>query len=186
MEVALEKIGYGVLVGLVLGAVGGSLVRRATARGWMLPAFTQLAALSLAVLAWWWAEELGGSGLVAAFVGGLAFGFAARETAREAVAFSDDLGQLLSLFVFYGLGIIAVQVFPETSWQMAVYAALSLTVVRMLPVALALVRSGLGGWTVAYLGWFGPRGLASILLALILLVEYPDVPGGSAIFASSP
>jgi NhaP-type Na+/H+ or K+/H+ antiporter len=66
---------------------------------------------------------------------------------------------------------------------MAVYAALSLTVVRMLPVALALARSGLGGWTVAYVGWFGPRGLASILLALILLVEYPDVPGGSAIFA---
>jgi len=182
VEVALEKIGYGVLVGLVLGAVGGSLVRRATARGWMLPAFTQLAALSLAVLAWWWAEELGGSGLVSAFVGGLAFGFVARETAREAIAFSADLGQLLSLLVFYGLGIVAVQIVPETSWQMAVYAALSLTVVRMLPVALALVRSGLGGWTVAYLGWFGPRGLASILLALILLVEYPGVPGGATIF----
>jgi NhaP-type Na+/H+ or K+/H+ antiporter len=183
LEVALEKIGYGLLLGLLVGGLGGLLVRRAVAAGWMLPAFRQLGALALAVLSWWAAEELGGSGLVAAFVGGLAFGFVTRELARETIALSEDVGQFLSLLVFYGLGILAVQILPETSWQEAVYAALSLTVVRMVPVALALLGSGLERWTVAYLGWFGPRGLASILLALILLVEYPAVPGGDTIFA---
>jgi NhaP-type Na+/H+ or K+/H+ antiporter len=182
LEVAFEKIVYGVLLGVAAGGVGGALVRLASSRGWMLGAFRELAALALAVLAWWSAEEVGGSGLVAAFVAGLAFGLAARSLAGKAIGFSEDLGQLLSLLVFFGLGVVAVDIFPETTWQMAVYAALSLTIVRMLPVAVALLRSGLGPWTVAYLGWFGPRGLASILLALILLVEYPEIPGGHAVF----
>jgi NhaP-type Na+/H+ or K+/H+ antiporter len=183
LEVALEKLGYGLLVGLAVGVVGGILVRRAHERGWVLPTFTHLTAVVLAIAAWAGAEELGGSGLVSAFVAGLAFGFAARAVTREAIGLSEDLGQLLSLLVFYGLGVVAVQILPETSWQIWLYAALSLTLVRMLPVALALLRSGLGGWTVAYLGWFGPRGLASILLALILVVEYPGIPGAPTIVA---
>ena len=182
LEVAFEKIVYGVALGAAVGWIGGALVRRAAARGWALDAFQQLAALALAVLAWWSAEEVGGSGLVAAFVAGLAFGLAARATAGKAIAFSEDLGQLLSLLVFFALGVTAVDIVPEATWRTAFYAALSLTVVRMLPVAASLLRSGLGPWTVAYLGWFGPRGLASILLALILLVEYPGIPGGHAIF----
>jgi NhaP-type Na+/H+ or K+/H+ antiporter len=182
LEVAFEKIVYGLLLGVAVGGIGGVFLRRAARRGWVLDAFQQLAALALAVLAWWAAEEVGGSGLVAAFVAGLAFGLAARTVAGKAIGFSGDLGQLLSLLVFFGLGVTAVDVLPETTWQMALYAALSLSVVRMLPVALALLRSGLGPWTVAYLGWFGPRGLASILLALILLVEYPGIPGGHTVF----
>jgi len=67
---------------------------------------------------------------------------------------------------------------------MAVYTAISLTLIRMLPVALALIRAEQRPWTVAYLGWFGPRGLASILLALILLLEYPGLPGGGTIFVA--
>ncbi len=95
---------------------------------------------------------------------------------------ADDLGRLLSLLVFYGLGVVAVDVLPESSWNAVVYAALSLTALRMLPVAVALRGTGLDRGTVAYLGWFGPRGLASIVLALILLVEYPEVTGGVDIF----
>jgi NhaP-type Na+/H+ or K+/H+ antiporter len=182
LEVAFEKIVFGFLIGAAVGGIGGALVRYAAGRGWMLDAFRELAALALAVLAWWAAEEGGGSGLVAAFVAGLAFRFAARAVAEKAIGFSEDLGQLLSLLVFFALGIVAVQIFPETTWEMVAYAALSLTVVRMLPVAVALLRTGLGPWTVAYLGWFGPRGLASILLALILLVEYPGVAEGRTVF----
>jgi NhaP-type Na+/H+ or K+/H+ antiporter len=182
LEVAVEKIAYGLLLGVAVGAVGGWVLRRAAQRNWALPSFEELSALALAILAWSSAEEAGGSGLVAAFVAGLAFGLAARELAPEAIAFSEDLGQLLSLLVFFVLGIIAVEILPEATWQMALYAALSLTVVRLLPVALALLGTGLDARTVAFLGWFGPRGLASILLALILLVEYPGVPGGTTIF----
>jgi sodium/hydrogen antiporter len=182
LEIAFEKIVYGALLGAALGGLGGVLVRRAARLDWTLRAFQQLAVLALAVLAWWTAEEVGGSGLVAAFVGGLVFGLGARRVAGKAIGFSEDLGQLLSLLVFFALGVIAVQVFPEATWEMGLYALLSLTAIRMLPVAAALAGSGLRPWTVAYLGWFGPRGLASILLALILLVEYPGVPGGGTVF----
>ena len=181
LGIAFEKIVYGALLGAALGGLGAALVRRAARRGWTLRAFEQLAVLALAVLAWWTAEEVGGSGLVAAFVGGLAFGLAAHRNAGKAIGFSEDLGQLLSLVVFFALGVVAVQILPEATWGMGLYAVLSLTLVRMLPVAAALARSGLRPWTVAYLGWFGPRGLASILLALILLVEYPGVPGAGSI-----
>lgn len=182
LQVAFEKIVYGLLIGAGAGAAGGWLLRRAARRGWTLGSFEQLAALALAVLAWAWAEEVGGSGLVAAFIAGLAFGLAERELAPKAIAFSEDLGQLLSLLVFFTLGVVALEILPEATWQMILYAALSLTVVRLLPVALALLGTGLDARTVVFLGWFGPRGLASILLALILLVEYPGVPGGATVF----
>ena len=182
LEVALEKIGYGLLVGVGIGAAGGRLLRLAAARRWTLPAFEQLSVLALAVLAWWAAEEIGGSGLIAAFVAGLAFGVARRAPAEGVLELADDLGRLLSLLVFYALGVVAVDVIPEASSSAFVYALLSLTALRMLPVAAALRGTDLDRRTVAYLGWFGPRGLASIVLALILLVEYPEVAGGVDVF----
>jgi NhaP-type Na+/H+ or K+/H+ antiporter len=182
VRVALEKLGYGALVGLAIGIAGGWLLRRAAARGWSAPAFEQFAVLALALLAWWAAEEAGGSGLIAAFVAGLAYGGVARAIEERSAVFSEDLGQLLSLLVFFALGAVAATLLDEVTWEMALYAALSLTVIRMVPVAVALLGERLQPWTVAYLGWFGPRGLASILLALILLVEYPSVPDGESIF----
>ena len=182
LEVALEKIGYGLLVGVGIGAAGGRLLRQASARRWALPEFERLSVLVLAVLAWWAAEEIGGSGLIAAFVGGLAFGVARRARAEDVLELADELGRLLSLLVFYGLGVVAVDVIPEASSNAVLYALLSLTALRMLPVAVALRGTDLDRRTVAYLGWFGPRGLASIVLALILLVEYPEVTGGVDVF----
>jgi NhaP-type Na+/H+ or K+/H+ antiporter len=182
VRVAFEKIGYGAAVGLALGFGGGWLLRRAAARGWTAPVFEQLAVLSVALLAWWAAEELGGSGLIAAFVGGMAYGGVARAIEARSVAFAEDVGQLLSLLVFFTLGAVGAVFLDDVTWEMVLYAVLSLTAIRMLPVGVALRREHLRPWTVAYLGWFGPRGLASILLALILLLEYPTVPGGETIF----
>ena len=182
LEVALEKIGYGLLVGVCIGAVGGRLLRLSAARRWTLPEFEQLSVLALAVLAWWAAEEIGGSGLIAAFVAGLAFGVGRRAPAEGVLELADGLGRLLSLLVFYALGVVAVDVIPEASSSAFVYALLSLTALRMLPVAAALRGTDLDRRTVAYLGWFGPRGLASIVLALILLVEFPEVTGGVDVF----
>jgi NhaP-type Na+/H+ or K+/H+ antiporter len=181
VRVAFEKIGYGAAVGVALGLLGGWLGREAARRGWVLPPFGQLGALALAVLAWWTAEELGGSGLIAAFVGGMAFGAAARALEAEVVRFAEDLGQLLSLLVFFALGVVAFDVLDAVTWKMCLYTVLTLTAIRMLPVAVALAGTGLRPWTVVYLGWFGPRGLASVVLALILLIEYPGIPGVGAL-----
>ncbi len=180
----VEKLGYGALIGAGIGVAGGILLREASKRGWSAPAFEQLALLAIALLAWWVAEDAGGSGLIAAFVGGMALGAVARGVAERVSDFTADFGQLLSLLVFYALGITAVELADRITWEMAVYTSLSLTVIRMLPVALALVRAEQRPWTVAYVGWFGPRGLASILLALILLLEYPGLPRGGTIFVA--
>jgi NhaP-type Na+/H+ or K+/H+ antiporter len=184
LTVALEKLGYGILMGLGFGVAGGWLVRVCIARGWMTGVFQQLAVMSLALLAWWCAEEAGGSGLIAAFVAGLALGIAARGIAKDVITLAEDVGQLLSLLIFFGLGLIALDALELATWQTAAFAALALTAVRMLPVALALIGTHLGRGTVAYLGWFGPRGLASILLALILVIDDPNLPGNSTIFVT--
>lgn len=182
LRVTFEKLGYGALVGVAIGLAGGRLLRASSSRGWMTAPFQQLSVVALAVLAWWVAEEAGGSGLIAAFVAGLALGIAARGIESAVVEFTEEFGQLLSLLVFFALGIAAVDALDHASWTMVLYAVLSLTVIRMLPVAVALLRTGLRPATVAYLGWFGPRGLASVLLALILLIEHSSLPGNSTIF----
>jgi len=179
----VEKLGYRALIGAGIGFAGGVLLRAAAARGWSAPTFEQLGVLALAIVAWWTAEEAGGSGLIAAFVGGMAFGAVARSVTGRALGFANDLGQLLSLLVFYALGVTFVELWDQLTWAMALYAALSLTGIRMLPVALALVRARERPRTVLYVGWFGPRGLASILLALMMLLQY-DLAGGATVFAT--
>jgi NhaP-type Na+/H+ or K+/H+ antiporter len=111
----------------------------------------------------------------------MAFGAAARALEAEVVRFAEDLGQLLSLLVFFALGVVAFDVLDAVTWKMCLYTVLTLTAIRMLPVAVALAGTGLRPWTVVYLGWFGPRGLASVVLALILLIEYPGIPGVGAL-----
>ncbi len=166
---------------MAVGAVGGVLVRRASAAGWMTGVFQQLTVGMLALIPWWLAEEIGGSGLIAAFTAGLALGLALRGLAGDTIKLAEDIGQLLSLLVFFALGTAAADALGAATWETFAFAALALTVLRMLPVAFALRGTGLDRSTVAYLGWFGPRGLASILLALILVIDEPALPGEKTI-----
>ncbi len=184
LTVAFEKIGYGFLVGAAVGLVGGALLRRSAAAGWMIGAFQQIAVGALALLSWWGAEEIGGSGLIAAFVAGLALAVAARETAAEGLELTEEVGQVLALLVFFGLGTVAYEALGDAPWETFVFAVLVLTVLRMLPVAVALRGTGLDRPTVAYMGWFGPRGLASLLLALILVIDEPALAGEPTIFVT--
>ena len=182
LTVTIENVGYGALVGIAVGLIGGSLVRECSRRNWMAPAFRQLSVIAMALLAWWAAEHVGGSGMIGAFVGGLATGVAMRGMGTNTTQFSEDLERYLSLLVFFCLGVVAVDALDSATWEMGLYALLSLTVVRMIPVGLALLGAGMRPVTVAYLGWFGPRGLASVLLALILVSEYPQLPGTGTVF----
>ncbi len=121
-------------------------------------------------------EEIGGSGFIAAFVGGLAAGSRLRAERAPALGFTDEEGAVVGAFVFFALGLFAVELFDQVTWQVVAYAVLSLTIVRMLPVAVALIGSGLRAPTVAFIGWFGPRGLASVVLALVVLEEDRQLP----------
>jgi NhaP-type Na+/H+ or K+/H+ antiporter len=159
-------IGAGVGVGV--GLVGGWLSSLATAAGWSDAGFRTLSALGLALLAYSAAIEAHGNGFVAAFVAGMAFGSLARRDLEDLVDFAEETGGLLSLLVWLIFG--AAMVVPglrHATWPDLVFAVLALTAVRMIPVAMALVRSGLGWFTVGFIGWFGPRGLASVVFGLI-------------------
>ncbi len=86
--------------------------------------------------------------------------------------FGEAEGQLLTLLVFLAFGAAMLpEALPHVTGGAVLYALLSLTVVRMVPVGLALLGTGLRPASVAFLGWFGPRGLASILFVLLVVEE---------------
>jgi NhaP-type Na+/H+ or K+/H+ antiporter len=181
---AAEQIGLGVLIGAAVGGLGAAIVERASARGLMTDAFEQLSVLALAVLAFVLADEAGGNGFIAAFVGGLAAGRIGSVCGERILEFTEEQGRLLSLAVFFMFGVVAISFLDDADWGIALYAAVSLTLVRMLPVALATAGMGLSPATVSFMGWFGPRGLASIILALVVAEEEPDLPALGTILAA--
>jgi NhaP-type Na+/H+ or K+/H+ antiporter len=175
VRIVVEEIGYGVMGGLIAGVVGALLVETATRNGLARRAWIQVLPVGAAALAYGLAAPLGGSGFIAAFVAGLVFGSLRSGADRELTYLLDELGGLTSAvtFVVFGAAIV-LPVLGDLSWAAAAYAALSLTVVRMLPVAVSLVGLRPRPPTVAFLGWFGPRGLASIVF-MVIVVEGSDL-----------
>ncbi len=173
---ALGQLAIGIAVGTVLAFVGGRLVGLAHQRGWIQLGARRLATLALAVLAFLVASELGGNTFVSAFVGGLVFGASARTDAAESIELTELTGGLLSLTLWFVFGAgFVVPAFELLDLRTAIYAALSLTLVRMVPVAISLLGSGTDRPTVLFVGWFGPRGLASVVFALLAV----EALGGS-------
>ena len=169
---ALGDLAIGVAVGGSLALAGGRLVSVAHRRGWTQHGSRRLATLSLALLAFLLASELGGNPFVAAFIGGLVFGASAPKDAVESIELTELLGSLLSLVLWFVFGAgFVLPAFEHLDVRTAVYAVASLTVVRMVPVAISLLGSGSDRATTAFIGWFGPRGLASVVFALLAVEE---------------
>jgi NhaP-type Na+/H+ or K+/H+ antiporter len=176
---ALEQIGFGVLVGVGVSLVGGWLVRWASRRGWMTGSTQRLALLPLALIAWALADTVGGNGFIAAFVGGLVIGPTVERVGEHLIRFTEAEGQLLNLSVFFVFGVLAFGVIEPLSLRVVLYAVLSLTLIRMLPAAVSLIGTRLSGLSMLFMGWFGPRGLASLVLGLIVVAEAPALAGRS-------
>jgi NhaP-type Na+/H+ or K+/H+ antiporter len=174
---ALEQVGLGILVGVGVSLAGGWLVSWASKREWMSGSFRRLALLALAIIAWGLADQIGGNGFIASFVGGLAVRPTVERVGEQLIRFTEAEGQLLNLSVFFIFGVLVIGLIQPLSWEVAVYALLSLTVIRMLPVALSLMGTHLRGVSVLFMGWFGPRGLASIVLGLVVVAEAPLIAG---------
>jgi sodium/hydrogen antiporter len=169
-ELVFEEIGYGLLAGGAAGVVGGLALRYATRHRLIEPHWTQILTAAAALLAAGIATALGGSIFIAAFTGGFAFGALRQDAGGEVSKLVDEGGELFDAATFIVFGaVILGPVLDELTWRVVLYAVLSLTVVRMLPVALALLGTGARRATMAFLGWFGPRGLASIVFAVILI-----------------
>jgi NhaP-type Na+/H+ or K+/H+ antiporter len=168
VKFAVSQIGWGVLVGLVLGVVGARLLRLAVAKGHLSPSFRWAVAPALAILAWTITPALGGNAFIAAFVAGIATAAVGGRLPDAFTEFGETTGELAGLAVFFLLGVLMPQIEGYSAAVLA-YALLSLTVIRMVPVAVALLGTNLLVPTVAFIGWFGPRGLASIVLGLLAL-----------------
>jgi sodium/hydrogen antiporter len=168
---AAVEIGLALVAGVVVGGIGGLALSAAYRRGWTPQASEELAALSLALLAYGGSVAIGGNGFVGAFVGGIVFAATTPAGERRAVRFIEDSALFSSFLVWSIFG--AVFVGPVLTGPFAasavVYAVLSFTVVRIIPVGIALIGSRLRPATVLFLGWFGPRGLASVVLTLLAL-----------------
>jgi NhaP-type Na+/H+ or K+/H+ antiporter len=167
---AVDLVG-GTAIGVGIGVVGALLMAVAYRAEWSLPDTRGLATLALAVLAYEVALAAGTNGFVAAFVAGLGFGgVMARTAERSHLELTEGLGTLLSLVVWFVFGsLMIVPGFRAASWQDVVFAVAALTVIRMVPVWLSLLGSGLDRSTVAFIGWFGPRGLASVVFGLLAI-----------------
>jgi NhaP-type Na+/H+ or K+/H+ antiporter len=178
LRLVAQEIGIGLVVGVGLAAIGSWLIRRCWERGWVTEIWRQVTIVGLAIACFTVAQSLHGSGYIAAFVGGLIFGYNARESTHKLVLAAEGTGETLALctWILFGSAVIG-QVFEFFTWQVIVYALLSLTVVRMLPIFFCLSGTGVDTRSRLFLGWFGPRGLASIVFAIIVLNK--DLPGGN-------
>jgi NhaP-type Na+/H+ or K+/H+ antiporter len=171
----LVELLVGIAAGIAVGGAGGRLLGVARRHGWVDEEFAGPAVLALALLAYAAALAVGGNGFVAAFVGGVAFSALLGSRAprgRPAVFYVEQTAALASLLVWMLVGVVAIPlVVRAASWQSAAYAVLSITLIRMVPVGLVLAGSGLGRSAALFLGWFGPRGLASVVFALLAVED---------------
>lgn len=177
----MEQLGMGALVGGIIGLAGGSLLGQADRAGWMTGSVQQLGLVTVPVLCVLACEPVGGSMFIAAYVAGMAAKFGYKDAGAHCTEFTEGWGQLFDFLVFFLFGLLAMRSLPHLSPAHAVYALLSLTLVRMLPVAVALIGARLSTATVLFMGWFGPRGLASIVLGLVYLEEEARLPGEETI-----
>ena len=180
MKLVAEEIGIGVAVGVGLTVTGSWLGTRFADRGWITETWQQLPVPALAVACFAVAQWLGGSGFIAAFTGGLLFGGLVKRHKHKLLLAAEGTGDTLALitWVVFGAAVVGQSV-DSFSWEVVLYAVLSLTLIRMLPVFLVLTGMRMQVSEKLFMGWFGPRGLASIVFAVIVLNEH--LPGGGTI-----
>jgi NhaP-type Na+/H+ or K+/H+ antiporter len=185
LRIVAEEIGYGAAGGVGAGLLVSAMVvvcrrRRLIAGSWL-----QVIPVAAAALAYGTASALGGSGFIAAFLAGALFGALVPRESEEAARLPEEIGDLLGGVTLFMFGAVLLgPALEHLTWQVAVYAVLSLTVVRMIPVALGMLGSRARPPTVAFLGWFGPRGLASIVFAVIT-VESAHLPQANTILTAA-
>ena len=169
LRVVGEAIGYGVLCGVGAAVVASTIVVFAGRRNLIDKTWQQIVPLATTIAAYGAANALGGSGFISAFVAGALFGLLAGDEVATTMHFTEETGMVLDSVTFLVFGAVLLgPAFKHLSWQIVLYAVLSLTIVRMLPVTIALFGTHARPATVAFIGWFGPRGLASIVFAVIV------------------
>ena len=177
----VEHLGYGAFIGIGIGLAGGWILGWVRRKEWMAESSQQLGVVTLPLLCMMASDAWSASMFIAGFVAGLAVQVGFKEAGKHSVEFADGWGQLLNLSVFFLFGLLVARDWRQFNLSHVTYAVLSLTVVRMVPVAIALTGTRLNRATVLFMGWFGPRGLASIVLGLVYLEHGTQQPGAVTI-----
>jgi NhaP-type Na+/H+ or K+/H+ antiporter len=181
MKFIVNQLGIGALVGVGIGLIGGWLLAFAHARAWIAASFRQIGLVALPVLCILASEMFGASMFIAAFVAGLAVQAGFKEVSDHSIEFAQEWGEVLNLSVFFLFGLLVTRHWSQFDAASLLYACLSLTVVRILPVSVALGGAHLSKATILFMGWFGPRGLASIVLGLVYLQHETNTAGEATI-----
>jgi sodium/hydrogen antiporter len=181
-KVVVEELGIGLVVGLVLTWLTVRMLRFAAAKGWISEHWEEVPIVALAAACFAGAQALGGSGFIACFVGGLLLSGLRPAHKEVLLRGAGATGEALALltWVAFGIGALA-QIVSRLTWEALLYAVLSLTVIRMVPVLLCLIGTGLRLADKLFVAWFGPRGLATIVFGVIVLNE--QLPGNDTIIA---
>ena len=185
LKFASQQVVFGTIIGIAVGYFGIKLIDRSLQRQWMTDSFEDLTVLGLSILAYTCAEISGGNGFIAAFCAGLILGIIGKESILERLqGFAEAEGQLLTLISFLLFGaVMVVNSIASTTWSMWLYAIGSLTLVRIVSVAIATSGLKLQLDSILIIGWFGPRGIASIIYGL-LITEKEGLQGGELIFTT--
>lgn len=170
LGLVVEEIGIGLAVGLVLTSLAALLLKFAKGKNWLTHTWIQVPVVALALSCFAAAQWLGGSGFIAAFSGGFLFGILAKNVREEFLRAAEGTGDTLALitWVIFGAAVVG-KALGHFNWQIWLYAILSLTFIRMLPVFLSLSGLGISTEGKLFVGWFGPRGLASVVFAVIVV-----------------
>jgi NhaP-type Na+/H+ or K+/H+ antiporter len=178
---ALRALVVGIAIGAATGIGGALAINHAAHRNWIAPGGRRLSALALALIALTATLAADGNGFIAAFVAGAAFGAVANRDVidlEHVNELPELVGEVLGLVVWFLFGAALLPVaLDHASVRIVFYTVLSLTVVRMVPVGLSMLGAGLDRPTTLFLAWFGPRGLASIIFAILALEQLGDRPG---------
>lgn len=170
LELIAEELGIGALVGAGLSLIAWQLLRFSHRHNWQMPMWSQLTLPGLALLCFALAQRFGGSGFIAAFVGGLLSGYLLNKQKHHLLLASEEFASLLSVITWLVFGALVVpNAWSSFTPQVWLYALLSLTLIRMLPVFISLLGTGFDTETRLFIGWFGPRGLATIVFAVMIM-----------------
>lgn len=180
LELVATELGIGMAVGLGISAIGAWSLRKAAALEWVSPIWMQISVPALAITCFAVAQSMHGSGYIAAFTGGLLFGHLAKGATHKLVIAGEGVSESMAMltWLIFGTAVIG-QSIQHFTIEIIGYSILSLTIVRMLPMFLAMAGSGESTSSKLFLGWFGPRGLASLVFAIMVINE--NLPGGSLI-----
>lgn len=166
------QLTLGPLIGVIIGWIGGHLIWKTAEKKWITTEFQGIAAIALAIIAFSAAELVGGNGFIAAFIAGLTYGNLHTDYSKFLHEFTETESQFLAQLTFFLFGLVILpNALHHLDWRMVLYAALSLTVIRIIPVMISMIGKDINWREKLFMGWFGPRGLASLLFALLILED---------------